>query len=87
MHQKHPAAAAAAGGKACGRLLQVSTGPAADAETQPGTAETGSSAHVLLQGGSHRDLERRSFQTGSDALQFKPIWKEEGQQQEPPQRG
>lgn len=71
MHQKQPAAAA--GGKACGGLLQLSTEPAADAETQPGTAETSSSAHVLLQGGSQRDLERASFQTGFDALQFKPI--------------
>lgn len=42
MHQKQPAAAA--GGKACGGLLQLSTEPAADAETQPGTAETSSSA-------------------------------------------
>lgn len=71
MHQKQPAAAA--GGKACGGLLQHIHRAAADAETQPGTAETGSSAHILPQGGSHRDLERTSFQTGFDALQFKLI--------------
>lgn len=88
MHQKQPATAA--GGKACGGLLQhIHRSQHLDAETQPDPAETVSSAYdILLQGGSHTDLERGSFQTDFDALQFKSVWKEGSQQQrQPPQRG
>lgn len=64
-HQKQPATAA--GGKACGGLLQhIHRGQHLNADTQPEPAETTSSAHhVLLQGGSHRDLR---------VCLFKLIW-------------
>lgn len=73
MHQKQPATAA--GGKACSGLLQhIHRGQHLDAEIQPDPAETVSSAHhILLQGGSHGDLEGGSFQADFDALQLKSI--------------
>lgn len=73
MHQKQPATAA--GGKACSGLLQRITGASISMQRQNLTlAETVSSAHhILLQGGSHGDLEGGSFQVDFDALQFKSI--------------